>query len=212
VKIALIPLQLYLLVRYDRSHLSSQSSNARRSNVRECDAYFSLAVGWIGRDGVGRQAARGEGVKSVAGLSRVLEEATSGPHRILQKYMQAPLLVRGRKVDVRQWVLLTSAEPLQVGPVHTHVCLTLALPGPLTQPQPPAAGMVLRREPHTICWCSVVAGARGHHRRSQASVQPLAAVPAGKLQHRRRAGRRPEHVGLAAHEAVLTRGGGLGRR
>ena len=60
-----------------------------------------------------RQAARGEGVKSVAGLSRVLEEATSGPHRILQKYMQAPLLVRGRKVDVRQWVLLTCAEPLQ---------------------------------------------------------------------------------------------------
>jgi hypothetical protein len=30
------------------------------------------------------QAARGEGVKSMAGLSRLLEEATSGPHRILQ--------------------------------------------------------------------------------------------------------------------------------
>ena len=48
------------------------------------------------------------------GLRKMLEECMHGPHRILQKYMESPFIVKGRKVDIRQWVLVTSVSPLRV--------------------------------------------------------------------------------------------------
>eukprot|EP00951_Prasinocladus_malaysianus_P025814 scaffold227274_cov21-Prasinocladus_malaysianus.AAC.1 len=45
-------------------------------------------------------------------LDRMLAELQTGPPRIVQKYVERPLLLDDTKVDLRVWVVVLSLEPL----------------------------------------------------------------------------------------------------
>lgn len=56
------------------------------------------------------RAVLGIGVRLINHPSLI--KATEG--RIAQKYIEAPYLFEGFKIDLRQWVLVTAYEPLEV--------------------------------------------------------------------------------------------------
>ncbi|KAK3263624.1 hypothetical protein CYMTET_27583 [Cymbomonas tetramitiformis] len=95
--------------------LLEEASNATLNAMwkRWPDSYYMNNTGnaWVVKPS---EAARGEGVKVGDNLKRVTQYAMDGPHRVIQKYMESPFAVRGHKMDVRQWVLVTRADPLEV--------------------------------------------------------------------------------------------------
>jgi hypothetical protein len=70
-------------------------------------------------------------VRDVADKTKVIE-----PH-VVSRYIHNPLLVGGKKFDMRIYVLVTSYKPLKVRRL-------LALPVPMPMPMP-AQGRVLAR-------------------------------------------------------------------
>ena len=70
---------------------------------------------WIVKPG---QNARGSGVHCLNDLAEIVECGSKLQARIVQKYVERPLLLevgRGKvKFDIRQWVLVTSFEPLEI--------------------------------------------------------------------------------------------------
>ena len=70
---------------------------------------------WIIKPG---QNARGSGVRCVKGLNEILDAGSQMQARVVQKYIENPLLLplaNGRcKFDIRQWVLVTSFNPLTI--------------------------------------------------------------------------------------------------
>ncbi|KAJ8608869.1 hypothetical protein CTAYLR_005253 [Chrysophaeum taylorii] len=57
----------------------------------------------------------GDGIACVSSLSELVEIARAARWRVVaQRYVERPFLVRKKKFDIRQWVLITSASPLIV--------------------------------------------------------------------------------------------------
>lgn len=70
---------------------------------------------WIVKPG---QNARGSGVHCCDGLEEIVDCGAGMQARIVQKYIERPLLLQGSKgavkFDIRQWVLVTSFDPLEI--------------------------------------------------------------------------------------------------
>jgi len=58
-------------------------------------------------------SSRGRGITILTDLKRILE-LQRGRHFIIQKYIENPLIIHKKKFDMRQWVLVTSWNPLEV--------------------------------------------------------------------------------------------------
>lgn len=58
-------------------------------------------------------SSRGRGITILTDLKRILEFQRAR-HFIIQKYIESPLIIHRKKFDLRQWVLVTSWNPLQV--------------------------------------------------------------------------------------------------
>ena len=79
---------------------------------------WPLQGGWVGRNvwivKPGTNS-KGSGVECMSTLPELLHHCDKLPNRLVQKYVERPLLLfSGRKWDIRQWVLLRSASPLRV--------------------------------------------------------------------------------------------------
>jgi len=60
---------------------------------------------------------RGRGITVLSDLKRILDFSKT-KHYIVQKYIENPLIVCKRKFDIRQWVLISSFNPLKVWIFH----------------------------------------------------------------------------------------------
>ena len=58
---------------------------------------------------------RGRGIKTFNNLEEILDYVVGkNISWVAQKYIEKPLLIRKRKFDIRQWVLLTDFSPLRI--------------------------------------------------------------------------------------------------
>merc|ERR1719456_689116 len=67
---------------------------------------------WIVKPGTN---SKGSGVECMASLPKLLNHCDAMTNRIVQKYVERPLvLFGGRKFDIRQWVLVRSVMPVRI--------------------------------------------------------------------------------------------------
>ena len=79
----------------------------------ECRDYYGIMNTWIVKP-VGSSC--GDNITVCRGMSQVIADVRRKDHKcVVQKYIERPLLVRNdRKFDVRQWILVTSTEPMVI--------------------------------------------------------------------------------------------------
>jgi len=67
---------------------------------------------WIVKPG---SNSKGSGIECMSTLPDLLHHCDTMPNRVVQKYIERPLLLfSGRKFDIRQWVLVRSVAPLRI--------------------------------------------------------------------------------------------------
>ena len=66
---------------------------------------------WIIKPG---NLSRGRGISVSNKLSTILDSHDDSNQIIVQKYIENPLIILGRKFDIRQWVLVTNLNPLTI--------------------------------------------------------------------------------------------------
>ena len=57
---------------------------------------------------------RGRGVNCIDQLNDILSNIRYDNQTVIQKYIENPLVIKGRKFDIRQWVLVTDLSPLTI--------------------------------------------------------------------------------------------------
>lgn len=66
---------------------------------------------WIVKPG---RKSRGRDIGIYSNLTDIRRHISSSTNWVIQKYIERPLLINNRKFDIRQWVLITSSDPLTV--------------------------------------------------------------------------------------------------
>ena len=57
---------------------------------------------------------RGRGISCIDQLNDILTNIKLHNQTVIQKYIERPLIIKGRKFDIRQWVLVTNFNPLTI--------------------------------------------------------------------------------------------------
>jgi len=82
-----------------------------RSSLRACDSqHFTLTYPHCRNLWIVKPAglSRGRGIELISNMTQLMRILAKGGKFVVQKYIERPLLVRRKKFDIRQWVLITN--------------------------------------------------------------------------------------------------------
>lgn len=81
------------------------------TNVPQYDKIDGFQNTWVVKPSYN---ARGFGIYLTKKLKDIINIGKKSQSKVVQKYVEKPYLINGKKFDVRQWVLVTSWDPLEI--------------------------------------------------------------------------------------------------